>query len=72
MGLSVSGIEMKRVLERHGWYVDRETDHWQMAHLDHPGVFISVPRRRTDLATGTVAQILKLSGLTQEEVRKTR
>ncbi len=70
MGLSISGIEMKRVLERFGWCVRRSSSHWVMAHPDRPGVLITVERRRTDIAKGTLRDILESAELTDEEVRK--
>jgi predicted RNA binding protein YcfA (HicA-like mRNA interferase family) len=72
VGLSISGIELKRVLERYGWYVRRGGPHWMMAHPDRPGVLIPVERHRSDIAKGTLQDMLKTAGLTEEEVRKAR
>ncbi len=72
MGLSISGIEMKRVLERYGWYVRRSGSHWMMAHADFPGVLIPVERHRTDIAKGTLLAMLKSAELSEEDVRKAR
>jgi predicted RNA binding protein YcfA (HicA-like mRNA interferase family) len=70
LGLSINGPEMKRVLERCGWRVKRETAHWQMSHDDFPGKVISIPRHRDDLVIKTLKSILKEANLTEDDVRR--
>ena len=70
MGLSINGPRMKRVLEKHGWYVERETGHWQMTHADRPGRVISVSRHREDIKRKALSEILKAAGLTEDDVRR--
>lgn len=72
MGLSINGIEMRRVLEHYGWYLRRSGPHWIMAHPDRPGTLIPLERHRSDIATGTLRTILKLAELTEEDVRRAR
>ena len=70
MGLSINGPPMKRVLEKHGWHVERETGHWQMTHPDIPGRVISVSRHRDDIKKKALLEILRSAGLTEDEVRR--
>ncbi len=73
MGLSISGIEMKRVLERRGWYLERNgASHWLLAHPDRPGQLVAVERHRSDIAIGTLRKVLKQTGLTEEDVRSSK
>ncbi len=72
MGLSINGPEMKRALEKFGWYVARETGHWQMAHEDRPGIVVSISRHRDDLLIKTLKKILKETNLTEDDIRRVR
>lgn len=61
---------MRRVMERYGWYVKRNgRNHWLMAHPDKLGTLVPVERHRSDIATGTLREMLKQTELTEEEVR---
>jgi predicted RNA binding protein YcfA (HicA-like mRNA interferase family) len=73
VGLSISGIEMRRVLERYGWRLDREgAKHWLMFHPDRPGVKMTVERHRSDIAIGTLHRMLKQADLTEDQVRRAK
>jgi predicted RNA binding protein YcfA (HicA-like mRNA interferase family) len=72
VGLSINGIELKRALERYGWYVARESGHWQMAHDDRPGIVVSIPRHRDDILVRTLKGILKETNLSEDDIRRVR
>jgi predicted RNA binding protein YcfA (HicA-like mRNA interferase family) len=73
MGLSISGIEMKRALERYGWYEKRSgASHWIMTHDERPGASVPVSRHREDLKIKTIRSILEATALTEEDIRRAK
>jgi predicted RNA binding protein YcfA (HicA-like mRNA interferase family) len=59
---------MLRALARDGWYVTRQRSHTILAHPTKRGI-IPVPRHRRSLKPGTVHNILKSAGLTEDEFK---
>lgn len=59
---------MLRLLEEHGWYIDRvRGSHRQLCHPELPGV-VTVPGKPSDdLGPGMVNSILKQAGLKNDE-----
>ena len=66
-------VEVIRILERAGYYVDHTTgSHYIMRHPDRPGR-IPVPYHAArDIKRGTLHSIIKQSGFTEEEFLKLR
>jgi len=60
---AVKSAELLRVLERHGWRLDRPRgSHHILAHPSRPG-HISVPHPRKDLGKSLANRIRKQAGL---------
>jgi predicted RNA binding protein YcfA (HicA-like mRNA interferase family) len=65
---AVSGKEMSRILERHGWVCTRIRGSHQ--HFEKPGhspVIVPVHANKT-LKNGTPHEIMKNAGLTKDEL----
>jgi predicted RNA binding protein YcfA (HicA-like mRNA interferase family) len=67
---SLRPAQVVRALERAGWTIDRQRG--SHVSLNKPGVdhIITVPLGRRDMARGTLSDIIKDSGLTQDEFLK--
>ena len=61
--------ELKRMLAANGWSFTEGRNHQQATHPDKPGVKIPIPRHTRDIATGTLEEILKVTGLKQQKGR---
>lgn len=60
--------EALRVLERAGFYIDRITgSHYILINSGYPKKRITLPHHNRDLAPGTIASIIKQSGLPLEK-----
>ncbi|HEV7378005.1 MAG TPA: type II toxin-antitoxin system HicA family toxin [Pyrinomonadaceae bacterium] len=60
-----------KALERAGFQLDRISgSHYHFKHPTDPTLFVSVPYHNKDLKTGTLAAIIKQSGMTVEEFKK--
>ncbi len=59
----MSSKEIIRLLQKHGWVMDRSKgSHHQFKHPSRPGL-VTVPHPKKDLPTGTARAILKSAGL---------
>lgn len=68
---TVSGKQMVRALEAHGWYVKRIRGSHHI--LRHPEIRDALPvpvHGNRDLKRGTLLSILKTAGLSREELRR--
>ena len=66
---SISGKNLCRVLERHGWELLRiKSSHHIYGQAGNP-IIVTVPvHGNRDLRTGTLAKILKDAGLTEDDL----
>ncbi|MCH7744965.1 MAG: type II toxin-antitoxin system HicA family toxin [Chloroflexi bacterium] len=68
--MQVRARELIRALERLGWYVDRQKRHVIMRHPDRSGsIPIPMHSGRT-LKKGTLHNIIKKAGITEEQLRR--
>ena len=68
--MQVRARELIRALEQLGWYVDRQKRHVLMRHPDRPGsVPIPMHSGRT-LKKGTLHNIIKKGGITEDQLRR--
>ena len=66
---SLKGPEIIRALERGGFFVHRiKGSHHILKHIDKPELRVVVAHHRRDLPRGTVAEIIKQAGLTEDEL----
>lgn len=62
---------MLKLLEEHGWYVDRiKGSHRQLCHPERPGVVTVVGKPSDDLGDGMVRSILNQAGLKDGKERQ--
>jgi predicted RNA binding protein YcfA (HicA-like mRNA interferase family) len=66
---SLSGSQVRRALERAGFYLKRQKGSHMVLRRDNPFAQVVVPAHRS-IDTGTLASILEAAGLTAEELRK--
>jgi predicted RNA binding protein YcfA (HicA-like mRNA interferase family) len=60
-----------KALERAGFKLERISgSHHHFKHPNDPTLFVSVPYHNKDIKTGTLAAIIKQTGLTVDEFRK--
>lgn len=60
-----------KALERAGFQLERVSgSHHHFKHPDNPTLFVSVPYHNKDLKTGTLAAIIKQTGMSVDEFRK--
>lgn len=60
-----------KALERAGFVLDRVSgSHYHFTHPSDPALFVSVPYHTKDLKTGTLAAIIKQTGMSIDEFRK--
>ena len=65
---AVSGKEMCRILERHGWsHVRTRGSHHRFEKLGFPPITIPVHRNET-LKTGLLRSIMQAAGLTADDL----
>ncbi|MCX6641256.1 MAG: type II toxin-antitoxin system HicA family toxin [bacterium] len=65
----ITSKQLVRVLKRGGFLVDHQTgSHLFMSHPDSPYRVVPIPMHTRDLAKGTLSSILKLVGMTVEEL----
>jgi predicted RNA binding protein YcfA (HicA-like mRNA interferase family) len=65
---AVSGKEMCRILERHGWVCTRiRGSHHRYQKQGHPPLVVPVHGNKT-LKTGTQHEIMKNAGLTESDL----
>ncbi|HLK00116.1 MAG TPA: type II toxin-antitoxin system HicA family toxin [Streptosporangiaceae bacterium] len=66
---TVRGARVVRALERAGFEVARiSSSHYIMKHPD--GRVVSIPVHNRDLPKGTLRNILKITGITTEDLRE--
>ncbi|MFL5241420.1 MAG: type II toxin-antitoxin system HicA family toxin [Gemmataceae bacterium] len=67
---AVSGKEMCKILERHGWLLQLiRSSHHIYAKDDMPGVIITVPvHRNRSLPTGMQRVIMRAAGLKDDDL----
>jgi predicted RNA binding protein YcfA (HicA-like mRNA interferase family) len=59
--------EIIKALLRGGFFVDHvKGSHYVLRHAQRPGVIVVIGRHRRELPPGTVKQIVKSAGLTDE------
>jgi predicted RNA binding protein YcfA (HicA-like mRNA interferase family) len=59
-----------KALERAGFRLERVSgSHYHFKHPRDPTLFVSVPYHNKDLKTGTLAAIIKQSGMTVDEFK---
>jgi predicted RNA binding protein YcfA (HicA-like mRNA interferase family) len=62
--------ELIRALERAGWQLDRvRGSHYIMVHPEEHRA-VPVPHHNRDLKTGTLASILRSTGISRDELRR--
>ncbi|MGI8477853.1 MAG: type II toxin-antitoxin system HicA family toxin [Thermomicrobiales bacterium] len=66
----ISGIELRRALERLGWEVERATGHFQMSHPARLGVVVAIPMHRSDVKQGTLRAILRSTGVSEADLKE--
>lgn len=70
---SLKSIEVVRILEKGGFYIDRTTgSHYMMRHPDGRGPIVVPYHERRDIKRGTPRAIISSSGLTVEEFLELR
>ncbi|HLG14188.1 MAG TPA: type II toxin-antitoxin system HicA family toxin [Blastocatellia bacterium] len=66
---SVSGVEFAKVLERHGWVLLRVQGSHHIYGKQGSNVRLSVPiHGHRSLKTGLVTHLMKLAGLTEQDM----
>ncbi len=65
----VSGRQVRRALEKGGFYLERQKGSYVVMRRDVPFAQVVVPQHRS-LGTGTLASILDAAGLSAEELSK--
>jgi predicted RNA binding protein YcfA (HicA-like mRNA interferase family) len=68
--LQVHARELIRALERVGWYVDRQRRHAILRHPDRAGSIPIPMHPGRPLKPGTLRQILKMAGISEEQLRR--
>ena len=68
--MQVRAEELIRALERLGWYVDRQRRHVVMRHPERSGSIPIPVHRGRMLKEGTLRNILKMVGITEEQLRR--
>jgi len=67
---AVKPKELVRALERNGWQVDRvRGSHHILVHPEQRRA-LTIPVHNRELKTGTLASILRVAGITREELRQ--
>jgi predicted RNA binding protein YcfA (HicA-like mRNA interferase family) len=67
----VKPSKLIKALERAGFQLDRISgSHHHFKHPADPTLFVSVPRHNKDLKTGTLAAIIKQTGMSVDEFRR--
>ena len=68
---TVSGKQMIRVLETCGWYVRRvRGSHYILRHPEMPDALVVPVHGNREIKRGTLLNILKTAGLSQEDLRR--
>jgi predicted RNA binding protein YcfA (HicA-like mRNA interferase family) len=67
---AVKPKELVRALEREGWQLDRvRGSHHILVHPEQRRA-LTIPVHNRELKTGTLASILRVAGITREELRQ--
>ncbi len=67
---AVKPKELVRALERKGWQLDRvRGSHHILVHPEQRRA-LTIPVHNRELKTGTLASILRVAGITREELRQ--
>jgi predicted RNA binding protein YcfA (HicA-like mRNA interferase family) len=67
----VKPAKLIKALERAGFQLDRVSgSHHHFKHPNNPTLFVSVPYHNQDLKTGTLAAIIKQTGMNVDDFRK--
>ncbi len=66
---SISGKKLCKVLEKHGWFLDRiRGSHHIYAHPSRDEILTVPVKGNRDLRVGTLHAILKEAGLSEDDV----
>ena len=67
----ITSKQLIRALKRGGFVVDHQKGgHVYMSHPDSPACIVPIPYHNVDIKKGTLNSILKLAGLTAEELKE--